>query len=447
MSIISKFAGRFKSAGRLGYIVYPIIVLICIPALLIVNTAWNLRTFGRDVNFLIRHQAVSIAETIKPFLLDDIADGDKLEAILMKTASSNEDIIDISMLSEENQKIRLLASSSGNYDENDFENLGLAQLSVGFNQSFAGLSYDPVAGKNLWNVSVPLEKIDGKNYIVYLKFGVDKVDEILARTSRDSYMILSVLVIVALALLVNHFIFYQKAQKTRQLEEIDKLKDEFLSMAAHELRTPITALVGYLEMLPKKITPQEAEKITSDIALLQSLTNDLRNLIEDLLNVSRIEQGRLTYEVEDVDVNKVIEDVVATILPSAEEKGLTINYQARDLPVVKTDRNRLRQVVTNLLGNSVKYTLEGSVEISAEKKDKFIEISVKDTGIGIPPDELQKLFSKFHRVQDKKTEEVRGTGLGLWITKQIVETMGGKINVESIYGTGTRFSFTIPVRN
>ena len=445
MGIFSKLSEKFKSAGKWSYIIYPIIILICIPVLLIINTVWNLRTFGRDVNFLIRHQAVSVAETIKPVVLENINETDKLREIVVKTAGSNSDIVDISLLSEQDRKVSLIVSSSGNYGREDLEKSGLSQLSIGFDESFAGLSYDPVTWENLWNVAVPLGEIDGKNYILFLKFGVDKVDEILQRTSRDSYMILSVLVIAALALLVNHFIFYQKAQKTRQLEEVDKLKDEFLSMAAHELRTPITALVGYLEMLPKKITPQEAEKITSDIALLQSLTNDLRNLIEDLLDVSRIEQGRLSYEVSDVDINKLISDVVVTILPSAEERGLTINYQARDLPVVEPDRNRLRQVVTNLLGNSVKYTLQGGVEVVAEVKDKFIEVSVKDTGIGIPPDELPKLFSKFHRVQDKKTESARGTGLGLWITKQIVETLGGKISVESIYGTGSRFSFTIPI--
>ncbi|OGM08770.1 hypothetical protein A2Z67_01835 [Candidatus Woesebacteria bacterium RBG_13_36_22] len=445
--IAAKLSEKIKSFGRLGYIIYPIVILICIPILLIINTAWNLKTFNRDVNFLIRHQAVSVAETIKPIVLDNISDIEKLREILIKTANSNSDIVDISILSENNQEIDLLVSSSGNYSQDDFKNLGLSQLSIGLNESFAGLGYDPIAGKNLWNVSVPLEKIEGGNYIVFLKFGVDKVDEILQRTSKDSYMILSILVIVALALLVNHFIFYQKAQKTRQLEEVDKLKDEFLSMAAHELRTPITALVGYLVLLQKKISPEEAQKIASDIALLQSLTNDLRNLIEDLLDVSRIEQGRLTYEVADVDVNKVIGDVVATLFPSAQEKGLAINYQAQSLPIVKADHNRLRQVVTNLLGNSVKYTLEGSIEVKAKKEDKFIEVSVKDTGIGIPPNELPKLFSKFHRVQDKKTESARGTGLGLWITKQIVEQMGGKMSVESIYGTGSRFSFTIPLRS
>ena len=288
MSIRSKLSEKFKSVGKIGYIIYPVILLICVPALLVINTIWNLRTFARDVNFLIRRQAVSVAETIKPMVLENISDMGKVKQIIVKTTDSNDDIVDISILSEEDRRISLLVSSSGNYTNDDFEKSGLSQLTVGFNEPFAGLIYDPITRKNLWNVSVPLEKIEGRNYIVFLKFGVEIVDEILQRTSSDSYMILSVLVIVALALLVNHFIFYQKAQKTRQLEEVDKLKDEFLSMAAHELRTPITALVGYLDLLQKKISPGEAQKIVSDIALLQSLTTDLRNLIEDLLDVSRI---------------------------------------------------------------------------------------------------------------------------------------------------------------
>ncbi len=445
MLIFSNFSEKLKSYKKFSFVFYPIVIIFFIPSLLVFNTVWNLRSFGRDINFLIRHHALGIAETLKPNVLDNIGNLDVLRNTLEKTVNSNSDIFDISILYQENKKINLVISSSLNYETEDFSNLGLNQLSLSFNEPFAGLSYDPKAGMNLWNVSVPLGEVSGKNYIMFLKLKVDKVDQILQRTSKDSYLVLFLLILFALALLINHFIFYQKAQKVRQLEEVDKLKDEFLSMAAHELRTPITALVGYLDLLQKKISPQEAQKIVSDISLLQSLTDDLRNLIEDLLDVSRIEQGRLTYELTEVDVNKVIQDVIATMKSSADAKGLIINYQEENLPVVKTDRNRLRQIITNLLGNSIKYTLEGNIEISARKRDKFIEIAVKDTGIGIPPDEIVKLFSKFHRVQDKKTENVRGTGLGLWITKKIVEALGGRISVESIYGSGSRFSFTIPV--
>lgn len=437
---------KVKSIKKYSHIIYPLIIIVSIPLLLVFNTFWNLRTFNRDVNYLIRHEAVSIADTLKSIVITNIDDLNILSKTLSDTANANEDIVNISILSEENRKISIVSSSSSDYLIEDFEKTGLNQFSLGFDQPFAGLSYDVIAKKNVWNVSVPLSEKEGKTYILFLKLGVEKVDEILARTTKDSYVILFILLAAVLVLLTNHFLFYQKAQRARQLEEIDKLKDEFLSMAAHELRTPITAVIGYLELLQDKISPTEVQKISSDLALLRSLTTDLRNLIEELLDVSRIEQGRIKCEITSVDLNKLIGEVVATITPQATGKHLTINYQKPvENTFVNADRNRLRQVLTNLIGNSVKYSLQGTVEVLVEIKDKFVQISVKDNGIGIPPEELPKLFSKFHRVQDKKTAEVRGTGLGLWITKQIVEIMGGKISVESIYGTGSRFTFTVPL--
>ena len=250
---------------------------------------------------------------------------------------------------------------------------------------------------------------------------------------------------VTLALLINHFIFYKKAERTKQLEEIDRLKDEFISMAAHELRAPVTALIGYLEMLASEISPEEKEKIKDDLETLNILIGDLNNLINELLDVSRIEQGRLKIEIAEVNINEIIGNVIKLMIPSAAQKGLVINFAPANIPLTKSDPNRVRQVVTNLISNSIKYTIKGQVDITATLKDKTIVIEVKDTGIGIPGEEIAKLFSKFHRVQDAQTKEVRGTGLGLWITKEIVELLSGKISVESIYGTGTKFTFTLPV--
>jgi len=171
----------------------------------------------------------------------------------------------------------------------------------------------------------------------------------------------------------------------------------------------------------------------------------LNNLINDLLDVSRIEQGRLKVEIVETNINEIVGNVIKLLIPSAAQKGLVINFTPIDLPLIKSDPNRIRQVVTNLVSNSAKYTLKGQIDIAVSLKDKFIEVMIKDTGIGIPGDEIPNLFTKFHRIKDKQTNEVRGTGLGLWITKQIVELLGGKISVESIYGTGTKFTFSLPI--
>jgi len=292
---------------------------------------------------------------------------------------------------------------------------------------------------------VPLDIESDSFHLLPLKLKTDTVNEILERTSRDSFIILAVLIVVTIILLANHFIFYRRSLRTRQLEELDKLKDEFISMAAHELRTPMTGLVGYLELLRGKISPEQMPAFKEDFDTLDTLTKDLNNLINDLLDVSRLEQGRLKVNITNVAINDVIHLIITTIKPTADKKSLKIGFAPQILPVIQSDPDRIHQVIGNLITNAIKYTLKGEISVSAYQKDKFITVEVKDSGIGIPAEELANLFTKFHRVKDEKTKEVRGTGLGLWITKQIVEILGGKIHAESIYGTGTRIIFTLPI--
>lgn len=274
----------------------------------------------------------------------------------------------------------------------------------------------------------------------------DTINEILTRTSHDSEILLIITLIIVIALLVNHIIFYKKSLRAQQLEEINKLKDEFISVASHELRAPVTGVVGYLELLKDRLKGQLTESMNDDFSTLKVLTDNLNKLINDLLEVSRIEQGRLKVVIKKADPNTVIETAIKEFEPSANQKDLTITLEKDKLPEIMTDPDRLGQILNNLISNAIKYSLKGSIKLTAKVVGQMIEVKVTDTGIGIPPAEVDKLFTKFHRVKDKQTEEVNGTGLGLWITKQLVETLGGKIFVQSLYGTGTTFTFTIPLR-
>ncbi|OGM11879.1 hypothetical protein A2Z22_01450 [Candidatus Woesebacteria bacterium RBG_16_34_12] len=444
MLVFPKFSEKIKSFAKSAIFIYPLIVIISIPLLLALNTFWNLRSFNRDVNFFIRHQAVGIADTLKPSIEKGLENRDELYILLHTATNANQDILSVSILTEKNNKIDVLATTN-NDDANEAIKLKHTQFALGSDQSFAGLIYDPDIRKNVWSVAVPLEIESDNKYLLSLKMKTDTVEEILSRTSKDSITILIILIIITLILLANHFIFYKKALRAQQLAELDRLKDEFISMAAHELRTPITALTGYLELLRDKISPSQLPDLKEDLDTLDSLTSDLHNLIDDLLEVSRIEQNRLKIETGKVQLNEVITKVIKNLTPLALQKNLVIKFTPNPLTEINSDGERLRQVVTNLIGNSIKYTLKGTIEIKAEQKEKMIEVTVSDTGIGIPADQLPKLFGKFHRVKDKQTREVRGTGLGLWITKQIVEMLGGKILAQSIYGTGTSISFTLPV--
>lgn len=441
-----KVIEKVKSFTKSAAFIYPLIVIISIPLLLALNTFWNLRSFNRDVNFVIRHQAVSVADTLKPFISENLSDTEGLKLLLHTTVQSNSDIISTTILKQTGNKFEIIAATDSEEAE-EAVGLGLNQLALGFNQPFAGLTYDTKLGKNVWNVVVPLETDETETHLLAIKLKTESVNEILNRTSRDSIIILLILIAVTLVLLANHFIFYRKAQKAKQLAELDKLKDEFISMAAHDLRAPITALTGYLELLRTKIAPLKKADIEDDLNTLESLTKDLHKLIDDLLEVSRIEQGRLKIEIKETQVNDVVDQVIKAVTPTATQKGLKINFSKAELPIIQTDPRRVQQIVTNLVSNAVKYTLQGEINISTKMKDKAIEVKVKDSGIGIPAEELKNLFTKFHRVKDKQTREVRGTGLGLWITKQFVERLGGRISAESIYGTGTSINFTLPLKS
>jgi signal transduction histidine kinase len=185
---------------------------------------------------------------------------------------------------------------------------------------------------------------------------------------------------------------------------------------------------------------QEDKKYFENI---KSSSNRLRTLVNDILEVSRIEQGRISFNYSEVSAGKICQKVVDSLLPRAKEEGLKIymeNELGKENDKIKVDPDRLEQILVNLAGNSLKYTEEGEVKIAVKDKDKKVEISVEDTGIGMSQEQVNNLFGKFHRIKNKKTQNISGTGLGLWITKQLTEQMKGKISVESIEGKGSRFS-------
>ncbi len=438
------FAQWWKKLQKPVFRIYPILIILLIPLLLIANTLWNLRSFNRDANFIVRHQAVSIVDTLNP-LIQSTTDASLLQTIIQTIPQSNTDVLSIVILKKDGETFNNYVDSGNDYDVEAARINELNQLALSFKEPFAGLKYDPKRAKNVWNVVSPVTTSDGTTYIVFIKLDTKSIEEILSRTSRDSFIILAILIIITIVLLANHFYFYIKALRTRQLEELDQLKDEFISIAAHELRAPMTAMVGYLELIHDKLLPEEFTKIGEYMEVLNKLTRDLNGLINDLLDVSRIEQGRLKIEKKETNVSEIVANVVKTMEPTARPKGLQVIYNGSELPLIQTDPDRLRQVITNLISNAIKYTLKGNVAVETKVDSGNIVVSVKDTGIGIPGEEVQKLFSKFHRVQDEKTRDVKGTGLGLWITKQIVELLGGTIHVESIYGTGTSIIVTLPI--
>jgi signal transduction histidine kinase len=207
-------------------------------------------------------------------------------------------------------------------------------------------------------------------------------------------------------------------------------------MIAHEFRTPLTAIRGYSSFLAESQTISEKEKTFVDA--VQTSTERLLALINDFLEVARIQSGKMNLELVAVDVQPTIMAVIEALQPIAKEKNLTLSFHKLAVPVVlTTDTKRLYQILQNLISNSLKYTKEGSVEVTLDVAPRAISIRIKDTGMGISADDQKKLFEPFGRVGGVDKSTITGTGLGMWITKQLAEALKGAVTVESIKDVGT----------
>jgi len=232
-----------------------------------------------------------------------------------------------------------------------------------------------------------------------------------------------------------------------QLTEASKAKSEFLANMSHELRTPMNAILGFIEMLLDDLYGEVPENLREPLTDVQVNGKHLLNLINDVLDLSKIEAGRMELALSEYSVQDVIEVVCASLQSLAAEKGLKFSASAQEgIPLAYGDGKRVTQCLLNLAGNALKFTKQGQVEISVERMDGLLRYRVSDTGIGIPPDQLEQVFTEFRQVDAAITREYGGTGLGLSITKKFVELHGGRIWIESDLGQGSRFFFEIPLR-
>lgn len=245
----------------------------------------------------------------------------------------------------------------------------------------------------------------------------------------------------------NAQLFTQIEEKSSQLELADKHKSEFLANMSHELRTPLNAILGYTELILDEIYGEVPEKIDKVLVRVEKNGRNLLNLINDVLDISKIEAGRLTLSLDDYSFEELVSTVLISVEALAAEKGLKLYATvAKDLPIGRADQQRISQVLVNLVGNAIKFTDEGEVKVEVEARNSSFLVSVLDTGVGLSADDRQIIFKEFRQVDGSSTRERGGTGLGLSIAKKIVKMHGGHIWVEARPEGGANFSFSIPVR-
>ncbi|TAK05981.1 MAG: GAF domain-containing protein [Candidatus Manganitrophaceae bacterium] len=237
-------------------------------------------------------------------------------------------------------------------------------------------------------------------------------------------------------------------RKTIEAQAASRLKSQLVSNVSHELRTPLNAILGYTHLILGEIYGPLGEDQKSALEGVVRNGDELLNLINNLLDFSKIESGKLSVETEPVDLPALLEDILSRLKPLLEKGALYSRYEHRPLPVLQSDANKIRQVLVNLLSNAIKFTPQGgiTVETADQPERGGVEIRMKDTGIGIKPEDLPKIFEAFHQIDSAATRKFEGSGLGLTIVKQLVDLLKGEIRVESEFGKGSTFILFLPYR-
>lgn len=232
-----------------------------------------------------------------------------------------------------------------------------------------------------------------------------------------------------------------------KLKELDQMKSEFLSLATHQIRAPLTAIKGYSSMLLEGDFGVLPQKALDSVQTIMKSCQGLINIVGDFLNISRIEQGEMVYEKSIFDAGEVTREVINEIKPNLDKTGLSFDTDISAEKIqINADKDKIKQAIGNIIDNAIKYTSKGSIFVSVYKKEDRVNMSVKDSGVGIDPSEINKLFNKFSRTKDANKTSVTGTGLGLYVAKKIVEAHQGNIKVSSEgVGKGSTFTIELPI--
>lgn len=278
---------------------------------------------------------------------------------------------------------------------------------------------------------VPIGAITIRSYDASVRF-----------TDEDGH-VLTLFADQAVAALTAAEAFAQQKAAVEELERLSKAKSDFISIVSHEFRTPLTGIQGFSEMIRDEDLPiADVKEYASDI---NKDAQRLNRMITDMLDLDRMESGRMQLYREPVDMNAVAAEVVDRVRPNAPAHPVTLRLE-KDLPPVPADRDKVTQVLVNLLSNAVKYSPDGGeIVVTTSRVRDMLHVSVKDNGMGIPEDALERVFERYARIESGATRRIQGTGLGLPIVRQIVDMHGGRAWVESTLGTGSDFQFTLPL--
>lgn len=412
-----------------------LLLLVVIPTAFFVS-GQKFLDIARNNQDRLQKDRIGLLQDVFSTIIRTTSEGDvSIQNELTRIAQLNSDIVDFKVVIEDGPYLRVVASLRVNDIGSFIESPDMYRTAnVDPHSSF--IIPDAVDGIRYWNSYRLVEVSGGETYYIFTRSSLAQTDAQFSRGIMEAYFWLTGLLLVVFALIIRHVRLIDYAALYAETKRSNQAKDMFTNMIAHELRAPLTAMRGYASMILERTdVPHEIRTYTEHIG---EASDRLVLIVNDLLDVARIHSGKLSFAPADTDIQNIITSVLEAMQVSAQEKGIQLRQdtptQALNLYI---DSKRFHQALTNLVSNSIKYTKAGSITLSFEDRVDMVEIRVKDTGTGISAENQKNLFAPFFRVADVEVDNTIGTGLGMWITKQLIELMGGTIAVESIKGVGT----------
>lgn len=419
------------------------IVLIVVIPVAFIMSGQQFLIAARDNQERLEKDRVGIMHDLfSSFVVATSFNAETIQQEIEHIVSLNPDITEFILAHEEGSSVRIVAAQDKIFLNTTVPNPQLFRIAnADPNESII----TPFAkdGVRYWQSVRYVSGTDNDHYYIYLETSLQHVDELFAKRITEAYLWLVLILAVVLILIVRHVRLIDYSYLYSETKKANEMKDLFTNMIAHELRAPLTAMRGYASMI------RENEAVTLDARThatkIEDAAGRLVLIVSDLLDVARIHSGKLAMTKAEVDIQTIIASVLEAMQSVAQEKNIILLQEGMRAPLMLSiDEKRLHQALTNLVSNSLKYTNAGSITVTVEERADRVEIRVKDTGMGISADNQKNLFAPFFRVASAEVDQTVGTGLGMWITKQLIELMQGSIGVESIKGVGTHIVVTLP---
>ncbi len=428
---------------------YSLFLIVLIPSVIVAGTIWLTSQVKADFDQELRRKANLANEVFGVSATNILAANSAtrsatlLQQLIDQVRSQAPEIDQLSLVTQSGSSFRTIASSDPAKVSTADTSIQ-TQLAWSKNQAVASLVASGEGADREWLVATPLTAASGQPVAVsVMRVNLRSSDALIGATLRDAGIGLAIMLAVIILLLLNHFRFVEYAELFRKQKELDQMKDDFISIATHELKAPMSVIKGYISMaLEDKALPADSRDM---MGIAYDQTERLNRLVTDLLDVSRLEQGRTKYQIAPVELPAIIAPMMRTFEVKAKGKGLQLHYQPQTgLPAVLADPDRVSEIFTNLIDNAVKYSRAGTVAIDHTITPAALITTVSDTGIGLTAEEVGKLFQRFYRARNADNQDIAGTGLGLWIIKQYAQAMGGNITVQSEKGRGSQFIVSLP---